>query len=70
MERSVDMESFSDDSVVNMFVGLILFDDLYEGDIGFGVRFYQFELEVDIDEEIFLLNLFDCYVEWFGNNDW
>lgn len=64
------MESFSDDSVVNMFVGLILFDDLYEGDIGFGVRFYQFELEVDIDEEIFLLNLFDCYVEWFGNNDW
>lgn len=64
------MESFSDDSVVNMFVGLILFDDLYDGDIGFGVRFYQFELEVDIDEEIFLLNLFDCYVEWFGNNDW
>lgn len=65
MERSVDMESFSDDSVVNMFVGLILFDYLYEGDIGF-----QFVLEVDIDEEIFLLNLFDCYVEWFGNNDW
>lgn len=68
MERSADMESFSDDSVVNTCGGSISCDDSHEGDIGRGVRPYQVEPEVDTDEEISPSP--DRHVERLGNNDW
>lgn len=52
MERSADIESFSDVSLVNTSGGSTSFNDSHEGDIGLGVRPYQFEPEVDRDEEI------------------
>lgn len=70
MERSADMEIFSDDSVVNTSGGSTSFDDSHEGDIELGVRPYQFEPEVDTDEEISLPNSPDRHVERLGNNDW
>lgn len=73
MERSADIESFSDDSVVNTSGGSTSFDDSHEGDIGLGVRPYQFEpehAEVDTDEEIPPPNSPDRHVERVGNNDW
>lgn len=65
MERSVDMESFSDDSVVNTSAGSTSFDHSHEGDIGL-----QFAPEVDTDEEISPPNSPDRHVERLGNNDW
>lgn len=70
MERSADIESFSDDRVVNTSGGSTSFDDSHEGDIGLGVRPYQFEPEVDTDEEIPPPNSPDRHVERVGNNDW
>lgn len=64
------MESFSDDSVVNTSAGSTSFDDSHKGDIGLGVRPYQFEPEVDTDEEISPPNSPDRHVERLGNNDW